>query len=82
MVYQIYARYSGSLKKLTVYGIWFWEVYWKINKSYGLLDMYVILRNSNNFLKSNDFVYFSNFTDLDTQVKNILYGNIAESQEF
>lgn len=26
--------------------------------------------------------YFSYFTDLDTQVKNILYGNIAESQEF
>jgi len=59
----------GAKKKLTVYGIWLREVYWKINKIYGLLDMCFILRNGNNFLKNDGCAYFSYFIDLDTQVK-------------
>lgn len=44
--------------------------------------MYIILRNENNFLKNNDCKYFSYFIDVDTQIKSILYENIAQSQGF
>lgn len=48
-------------------------------KSICSLYMYIIiLRNGSNLLKK----YFSYFIDTDTQIKSILYENIAQSQEF